>query len=200
MHAGCCWAFSTVAAVESVTMIKKGQLFNLSEQQLLDCDRKFNNGCNGGSMASAFDYIHQHGGLASRSQYPYKGFNDGGSCNENLASQVQAKLSGFGVVPPKNEVELLKAVVKQPVTVGVDSTCDAFRLYSSGILTQHCGTNLDHAITIIGYGEENGTKYWLAKNSWGTIWGENGFIRMKRESGIPEGICGLTLDPTYPVV
>lgn len=200
MNAGCCWAFSTVAAVEGITMIKKGQLLNLSEQQLVDCDRKFNKGCQGGSMVSAFDYIHHHGGLAGRCQYPYKGFNNGGSCNNNIASQVLAKLSGFGVVPPNNEKELLKAVAHQPVSVAVDSTCDAFRFYSSGILTQHCGTKLDHAVTIIGYGEENGMKYWLAKNSWGTKWGENGFIRMRRESGVPAGMCGLTLDASYPVV
>lgn len=197
--AGCCWAFSALAAVEGAHKIKKGKLINLSEQQLVDCDTMYDKGCRGGHMMNAYNYIYQNGGITSESQYPYKG-NSGGACNKNQASQAQAKISGYSIVPANNENELLKAVASQPVTVAVDSTCDAFRFYSSGILTTNCGTTLDHAITLVGYGTENGMKYWLAKNSWSSSWGENGFIKLRKESGIHTGMCGIAMDASFPVI
>lgn len=181
--------------------IKTGKLINLAEQQLVDCNTKWingrlNTGCKGGHQTIAFDYIKQTG-IAGERQYPYKGWNSSG-CDINHASQAQVKISGYTELPPNNESEMLKAASKQPLAVTVDTSCDAFRFYSSGILSQDCGTKLNHSVTIVGYGVANGEKYWLVKNSWGSYWGENGYIRIKRDSGIPTGICGIAMEPSYP--
>ncbi|KAI8001589.1 Senescence-specific cysteine protease SAG12 [Camellia lanceoleosa] len=76
-----------------------------------------------------------------------------------------------------------------------------FKLYSSGVFTGNCGTNLDHAVTIIGYGAtSDGTKYWLVKNSWGSGWGENGYMKIKRDIAANEGLCGIAMQASYPIV
>ncbi|GLU13791.1 hypothetical protein SLE2022_304020 [Rubroshorea leprosula] len=101
-------------------------------------------------------------------------------------------------VPANNEKALLKAVSKQPVSVALDSS--GFQLYSKGIFSGKCRTRLNHAVTIVGYGtSEYGTKYWLAKNSWGKDWGEKGYIRIKREVDAPEGLCGIAKKASYPI-
>ena len=88
----------------------------------------------------------------------------------------------------------------QPVSVAIDGGGYDFQLYSGGVFSGTCGTDLDHAITAVGYGTTtDGTKYWLMKNSWGTSWGENGYIRIKRDVSAKEGLCGIAMDASYPV-
>lgn len=99
---------------------------------------------------------------------------------------------------PNNDVNQLKAaIVKQPVSVSIDANCDAFMNYSSGIFTESCGTDIDHAVLAVGYGSEDSQEYWIVKNSWGTSWGEQGYIRIAIEEGA--GVCGIQSDNnTYP--
>ncbi|KAG6405126.1 hypothetical protein SASPL_132709 [Salvia splendens] len=107
------------------------------------------------------------------------------------------KISGYESVPANDEAALLNAVANQPVTVGIDAGGEEFR---SGVFTGDCGTNLNHAVTIVGYGENSdGMKYWLVKNSWGTNWGENGYGMIQRESGNMGGLCGIAMKPSYPL-
>ncbi|KVH95965.1 Cysteine peptidase, asparagine active site-containing protein [Cynara cardunculus var. scolymus] len=102
-------------------------------------------------------------------------------------------------VPANSESALLKAVSSQPVSVAIDASGSDFQFYSSGVFTGECGTELDHGVTAVGYGtSEEGTKYWLVKNSWGTSWGEEGYIMMQRDVDAKEGLCGIAMQASYP--
>ncbi|KAL9249551.1 Senescence-specific cysteine protease SAG39-like protein [Drosera capensis] len=195
---GSCWAFSTVASIEGITKIKTGKLISLSEQELVDCDMNGeDHGCHGGYVDNAFDYIISMGGITTETNYPYTGTDD--KCNTKKASKIAAKIISYEDVPVNNEAAMKKAVAHQPVSVAIDASDDSFQFYSSGVYSGPCGTDLDHAVTVVGYGTENGVKYWLVKNSWGTSWGNKGYIKMQRDIRASEGLCGIAMDPSYPI-
>ncbi|KAF4354342.1 hypothetical protein F8388_023004, partial [Cannabis sativa] len=196
-----CWVFSAVAATEGITKIKKGKLISLSEQQILDCDTNPDDqGCRGGLMENAFNFIAKNGGITSEYAYPYKA--EQSTCATTKRLYNVAKIKGYQAVPQNSEAELLKAVAHQPVSVAIEGGGQYFQFYSSGVFTGDCGTTLDHGVTVVGYGtdEEEGTKYWLVKNSWGTNWGEEGYVRIQRDVGQKQGLCGIAMDASYPVV
>ena len=197
-YAGCCWAFSAVAATEAITKLKTGKLISLSEQQLVDWDTDFDMGCKGGLMDTAFDFITQNHGLTTESNYPYTATD--GICNKNRAYNHVATISGYEDVPENDEDALLKAVANQPVSVGIEGSGFDFQFYSGGVFKGECSTELDHAVTVIGYGVDgNGEKYWLVKNSWGVQWGLKGFMRIKRDVGVNHGLCGIAMKASYPI-
>jgi C1A family cysteine protease len=199
MNTGSCWAFSAVAALEGIHKLKNGTLISLSEQELVDCDTKAF-GCNGAkAVEDAFDFIISNHGLATESDYPYVGVD--GTCNKEEESIHAATMTGYEKVPTNNESALLIAAANQPVSVTIEAAGNDFMFYSGGVFTGLCGTDLDHAVAVVGYGKTNdGMKYWLVKNSWGTSWGEEGYIRMQRDVEAKEGLCGIAMDASYPIV
>lgn len=184
--------------MEGINQLTNGELVSLSEQELVDCDIEGEDqGCNGGLMDDAFDFILQKKGLTTEANYPYTG--EDGTCNAKKASNPAAKITGHEDVPANNEKALLQAVAHQPVSVAIEASGNDFQFYSSGVFTGTCGTELDHGVTAVGYGTAtDGTKYWLVKNSWGTGWGENGYIRMQRDVAAKEGLCGIAMESSYP--
>lgn len=199
---GSCWSFSATGAMEGAWAAKKGQLVSLSEQQLVDCaGLKYGNlGCNGGLMDGAFKYAMDHG-MCTESAYPYVSgtTKTAGTCHSCTPSVT---VSGCADVKPNNQVALKEAVSNAPVSVAIEADTMYFQSYKSGILTDaKCGTKLDHGVLVVGYGAENGQKYWIVKNSWSSSWGENGYVRIARtESTNDAGICGIAMEPSYPIV
>ncbi|MEI7488553.1 MAG: C1 family peptidase [Chryseobacterium sp.] len=195
---GSCWTFSSTGAMEGAWAIAKGQLVDLSEQELVDCaGLKYGSmGCNGGQMEGAFKFIIENGQCTAAS-YPYTAKD--GSCHSCTSV---AHASSCSDVQPNDQISLKAAVAQQPVAIAIEADTKYFQSYSSGILTSSsCGTSLDHGVLTVGYGEENGQKYWLVKNSWGTSWGDQGYVKIGRsESTNDPGICGIAMDPSFPTV
>merc|ERR1712178_655797 len=106
---------------------------------------------------------------------------------------------GYKDVSKNSETAMMSALQKGPVSIAVEADKTVFQSYSSGVMTGNCGTNLDHGILVVGYGEESGTKYWKIKNSWGTVWGLEGYGNLERGKG-GSGECGLLSQASYPVV
>lgn len=201
---GSCWAFATTANAESVWAISSGNLLDLSEEFLVDCASGvgyFNLGCNGGQPDSAFKYMINNG-QCSEASYPYTAgtTKKAGNCQQCTAAPVH--FSGCYDVAPNDQVSLMAAVYTQPVVIAIEADTRYFQSYSGGILdSPSCGTNLDHAVEIVGYGSENGLDYWIVRNSWSSSWGENGYVRIKKTSSTNDiGICGLAAEPSYLVV
>ena len=194
---GSCWAFSTTGSVEGAWFLAGHSLVSLSEQQLVDCSRKFGNlGCNGGLMDDAFKYIISNKGITLESNYPYTAKD--GVCSTAKAAQVAATISGYTDVATKNPTALMNAVAQQPVSIAVEADQSAWQLYKTGTVSKDCGTNLDHGVLAVGYDTTQNPPFWIVKNSWGASWGMSGYIQIAQSSG--DGVCGINMQPSYPTV
>jgi C1A family cysteine protease len=199
---GSCWAFSATGSTEGAWVIKHGQAVDLSEQQLVDCaTAQGNQGCQGGLMDQAFQFIIQNNGITSEAAYPYVGQDN--QCQ--TGKPVIATLTTYTDVNPNNDAALYAALLVNPVSIAIEADQETFQFYSAGILTGTCGANLDHGVLVVGWGVDasiNNTAYWTIKNSWGPEWGESGYIRLVDDPTLNQqaGQCGMLSVPSYPVV
>jgi len=203
---GSCWAFSAVGAVESAYALSSSKLWPLAEQQLLDCEDDTQHGCGGGWNNKALTYISNYGACTQES-YPYTatdfnsntcqaGSTEHGrpgelSCTFEVAAGV---VTGFRDVP-KNVSGLESALNKMPVsvTIGVDSL---FQSYRSGVLSQICVGWINHAVIAVGYDAES----FKIRNSWGSSWGEDGYVRIAKDVEDNNPFCLFAINPVVPVM
>ena len=194
---GSCWSFSATGSIEGINAINNGKLLNISEQQLIDCSTDYgNHGCEGGSMDLAFKYAIQNG-ICSEEEYPYTA--EEGQCQD---CKNVVNITSFQDITSNNEKALKRVVSQQPVSVAIQANTRSFQMYSSGIYSDlSCGNQLDHGVLIVGYGYDlfHDMEYWIVKNSWGTQWGEDGYIRIKRNIQDSSGLCGIAMQPSIPI-
>ena len=178
---GSCWAFSTTGSLEGLSFLSGKGLQSFSEQQLVDCSTsQGNQGCNGGLMDYAFTYVKSKG-ITTEKAYPYTAVD--GSCS---VSGGAFKVGGYVDVKAGDVTQLAAAVAGRPVSIAVDA--NNWQLYSSGVFSD-CSTSLDHGVLLVGYTADA----WIVKNSWGSSWGEKGYIRLARGN-----TCGLANSASYP--
>lgn len=190
------WTFNAVDTVEGLTKIKTGKLYVLSVQEIVDCNIYPKNDCDKGSTNEAFEFVKENG-LTTEAIYHPKAKR--GTCNKEEKAKPVTKISGYQHVPANNETLLMDAVASLPVAAMVDGGAASFQFYAGGILTGQCGTELNLGVTIVGYGTSNdGIKFWIAKNRWGYSWGEEGYIRIQKDIGAKEGMCGIAMEASYP--
>eukprot|EP00605_Chrysophyceae_sp_TOSAG23-4_P002492 GSChrysophyteH1.ASY1.ANO1.2755.1 assembled CDS len=168
-----------------------GTLESFSEQNFVSCDNRKNGGkdmgCNGGLMDNAFNWAAKNGGVCSEKDYPY-------------TSGTTRQSGDHTDVPTKSDDAMMSALTQQPVSIAIQADQKDFQLYKSGVFTGECGTQLDHGVLAVGYGTESGSDYYKVKNSWGTTWGDKGYILLGRGSQYNkgQGQCGMLMSASYP--
>jgi len=209
---GSCWAFSATGALEGAYQIKTGKLVDYAPQHFVDCDNRQNSknkgsdmGCNGGLMDSAFSWASKNGGLCEWTDYPYTSgtSKSSGTCKDTTCGKkADHSPKSYTDVAKNSDSAMVSALNKQPVAVAIEADTKEFQLYKSGIFTAKCGANLDHGVLAVGYGHDSASNldYYIVKNSWGTSWGDKGYIYFQKGGNMPkEGQCGiLSGPPSYP--
>ncbi|XP_051007075.1 testin-2-like [Acomys russatus] len=200
-YCGSSWAFSATGALEGQMFRKTGELVPLSEQNLIDCSVSYGNqGCHGGFMQYAFQYVKDNGSLATEGFYPYEGQE--GSCRYNVEKST-ASVRDFVQITASEEA-LMYAVAKVgPISAAIDASHSSFRFYDSGMYYEpNCRkVLLNHAVLVVAYGyegaESDDIKYWLIKNSWGEKWGMEGYMKIHKDWN---NHCGIATYATYPIM
>jgi len=202
---GSCWAFASIEVAESVAML--GGFFEnapiFSPKQLVDCcDSSF--GCSGGYIDAALQYMVSRG-VVNESSYPYLPHQD--ACLTTIDSTVvEFTPRGCFHVGGGADTHLSKFLMeKGPLVIGVAARSSVFQLYTGGVIRNwDCGTEVDHAVQLVGFGQEDdtGLKFWVVRNSWGEQWGEKGYFRLERvdrnwEDIEGSGTCGMLVSGAW---
>ncbi|GMH51139.1 hypothetical protein TL16_g00947 [Triparma laevis f. inornata] len=185
---GSCWAFSATEQIESDLMRLTGSTVILSPQNIVSCD-KTSQGCNGGWTESAYTYVKNNGGLETESDYPYTSWiGNSGTCKAD-SSKAAATISGYTTVSGEDN---MASYVQSTGPLSVCLDASTWSSYTGGVL-KVCGSSVDHCVQAVGVLPDSDTGYWKVRNSWGTTWGESGFIRLS----FGGNTCDITNDPTY---
>jgi len=188
---GSCWSFSTTGAVEGCVAIASGNLTSLSEQELINCD-KTDSGCGGGLMDYAFEWIAGNGGINSEENWAYTASD--GMCDSTKKAYKVSVTKNHVDVQQDSDSQFVAALQRGPVAVAIEADQQAFQFYKSGIFKDTCGTQLDHGVLAVGYADD----YYIVKNSWGTSWGDQGYIKLARNIAQRGGQCGILLSASFP--
>lgn len=190
-YCGSCWAFSATEQIESDAMRTLGVDYLLSPEQIVQCD-KTSSGCRGGWTESAYTYVKNNGGLETESDYPYTSYlGRTGSCSSDTSLNV-ITVSGYTTLADETS---MAAYVQSTGPLSVCLDASSWNSYTSGIMSV-CGKSVDHCVQAVGVYPASTSGYWKVRNSWGTSWGESGFIRLSYGSNT----CDITNDPTYATV
>jgi C1A family cysteine protease len=180
---GCCWAFSTIATLESQYKIKTGKLYSFSEQQLLDCVTA-NMGCYGGNIMTAMNFLKNYNGIMLESSYSYLSYQSTCRYNSNYA----LSLGDIGFYSAYYDEESIRSLLYSVGPLAIYMNAEVLQYYYGGIITSCPSSSLNHAVVIVGYGTStSGIDYWIIRNSWGPYWGESGYFRIQRN----RGLCGV---------
>jgi len=182
---GSCWAFSAVGSVEAAYEIATGKELDLSEQELVDCAHEQGSmGCDGGLYEGAFQYLQANGSEAENA-YGYTQTTD--KCEYDASKVVNHCVVGQRELPSHNTAALVAAIKTQPVSISIQANQSVYQFYSEGVIADDgkCGTQLDHAVLAIGFGNLDGQNYVLVRNSWGADWGVKGTVKL----GIKDTTC-----------
>jgi len=192
---GSCWAFSAAQTFESMLAIKTGSLQSLSPQQIVSCAPNPDScggsgGCQGSTQPLAFHYT-QTAGLTTEASYPYQGST--GTCQESKITPV-AYNSNYTVLATNDYTGLMDAVGNVgPIAISIAAGGSTFQFYGGGVMSNCNDYVMDHAVQLVGYGTDS-SDYWLVRNSWGSSWGESGYIRVQRY-GEGKEPCGVDNKP-----
>jgi C1A family cysteine protease len=194
-YCGSCWAFSAVEQVESDTMRTLDTTYILAPQQVVSCDTSGEDeGCNGGFSEGAYDYIKSAGGIVQESDYPYSTassqFGISGTCNTADTTDKVVTVDSYSTVSGESAMASYVGATG-PLSVCLDAS--SWNSYTGGVMSV-CGDDVDHCVQAVGLYTSAG--YWVVRNSWGTTWGEDGFIYLK----YGQNTCDITNDPTYTKV
>lgn len=195
---GSCWSFSATGSLEGQHFLKDGgELVSLSEQNLMDCSTaEGNNGCKGGLMVRAFEYVIRNGGIDTEASYPYQAHNE--ICRYE-ASNRGATCQNYERIPEDSTSGLMEACSTiGPISVAMDASLQTFHFYKQGVYSDYkcSSTKLDHGVLVVGYGNTEGEDYFLVKNSWGANWGMDGYFMISRS----RNMCGIATQASYPIV
>ncbi|KRX07130.1 hypothetical protein PPERSA_09344 [Pseudocohnilembus persalinus] len=200
-NCGSCWAFGAVSQLETLNAIKNDQLIKFSEQQVTSCTGPagFSSmGCDGGQEMDAFEYVAKYG-IQTEESYPYVQQNDPytAACKYD-SDEVVFKNTGAERLQSNDPDAMISQLQEQTLSVGVSAGSLGFQFYSSGILTKNCNGYIDHAVSLTGYNKSNATPYFIVKNSWGSSWGQQGYVWIEITSG--RGTCSINNDVSYPTL
>jgi len=223
-YCGSCWAHGAISALADRIKIArkaKGIEIDLSIQYVLNCGGEIAGSCHGGSASGTYEFIKKQGYIPYDSCQPYEacssdskeGFcehgdytckainicrtcstftSHGGFCAQ-LDHFPNASIAEYGKVKGENDM-LAEIYQRGPIACSVDAT--PLHNYTGGIFNDPIPKSTNHVVSIVGWGVDNGTKYWIVRNSWGEYWGEMGYFRIVRgenQLGLEKGCSWATL-------